>query len=130
VIVLDTHAWLWWLAEPGRLSAPAREAVADAQLIGISTMSIWEVAMLATRKRIDLDRDIRDWVGLALNGDPRVEPIAPDQRVSLDAGLLDAQRFPGDPADRLIFATARSRGARLVTRDERLRRFAPAETLW
>jgi PIN domain nuclease of toxin-antitoxin system len=130
VIVLDTHAWLWWLADPDRLSTRARDAIADSPAIGISTISIWELATLASHKRIALDRDVRDWVGLALSGDERLEAIAPGREVALDAALLDSREFPGDPADRLIFATARSRRAQLVTRDEQLRRFSPSETTW
>jgi len=130
VIVLDTHTWLWWLADPGRLSGAARETIGDARAIGISTISIWELATLARRGRIELDRDVGDWVGVALNGDQRVETIAPDPRVALEAALLDDREFPGDPADRLIFATARSRRAALVTRDQQMRRFSPPETVW
>jgi PIN domain nuclease of toxin-antitoxin system len=88
------------------------------------------VAGLAQRGRIELDRDLRDWVGVALHGDRRIEAIAPDTSVAVDAGMLDRRTFPGDPADRLIFATARSHRAQLVTHDKQLRRFAPGETVW
>lgn len=129
MIVLDTHAWLWWLDRPERLSPGARHAIDAAPELGVSTISAWELAMLVGRGRISLDRDVGLWVGQAL-ADARVEALAPSARVAVAAGLLDAARFPGDPADRLIYATAHSQGATLVTRDAAIREFDPALTLW
>lgn len=129
MIVLDTHAWLWWLAAPARLSRPAGKAIEQAPRIGVSTLSAWEVAMLAIRGRISLDRDVGLWVRQAL-ADERVESLAPSADVAVAAGLLDAQRFPGDPVDRMIYATARSIGATLITRDTAIRAFDSIATLW
>ncbi len=129
VIVLDTHAWLWWLAAPERLSAAAEQAIEQASRIGVSTLSAWEVAMLVVRGRISLDREVSLWVRQGL-ADERVESLAPSAEVAAAAGLLDAQSFPGDPVDRLIYATARSAGATLVTRDAAIRAFDSRSTLW
>jgi PIN domain nuclease of toxin-antitoxin system len=128
VIVLDTHAWIWWRAEPDRLSPPVMRAISGADRVGISSISVWELGMLVRRGRLTLDRDVRHWVHHALAG-PRVSVLAPDADMALAAALL-ADDFPDDPADRLIYATARQAGARLVTRDERIRRFDPARALW
>jgi PIN domain nuclease of toxin-antitoxin system len=129
VIVLDTHAWLWWMSSPERLSDDAAASIADATAIGVSTLSAWEVAMLASRGRISLDRDVSLWVKRAL-AEERVESLAPGVEIALDAGVLDARGFPGDPADRFIYATARAVDAPLITRDARIRAFAPSTTLW
>jgi PIN domain nuclease of toxin-antitoxin system len=129
VIVLDTHAWLWWTAEPQRLSEPARAAIDQATNIGVSTLSAWEVAMLAVRGRITLDRDVGLWVRQAL-ADPRTEPLPPSAEIAVAAGLLDAKRFPGDPIDRLIYATALATRSHLVTRDTAIAAFDPALTIW
>jgi PIN domain nuclease of toxin-antitoxin system len=129
VIVLDTHAWIWWLSAPERLSAPAGDAISEAASVGVSTLSVWELAMLVRRERIQLDRDIRDWVGRAL-AEERVTAIPPSAEVALAAASLDSRRFPGDPADRFIYATAQANTAVLVTRDTRLREFDPAGTVW
>jgi PIN domain nuclease of toxin-antitoxin system len=129
VIVLDTHAWLWWVATPDRLSAAARDALADAPAVGVSTLSVFELATLVRRRRISLDRDVRDWVRRALS-DQRVEAIAPGPDVALAAARLDGDGFPGDPADRMIFATAKALDAPLLTGDRRIRSFAPAVTIW
>jgi PIN domain nuclease of toxin-antitoxin system len=126
VIVLDTHAWIWWRAAPDRLSAPAADAIASADRVVVSSISVWEVGMLVRRGRLSLDREVTRWVRQALAG---VGVLAPDAEVALAAALFD-DSFPGDPADRLIYATAREAGVRLVTRDERIRRFDTARTLW
>jgi PIN domain nuclease of toxin-antitoxin system len=129
VIVLDTHAWLWWLSAPERLSDAAAAAIERAPRIGVSTLSAWELAMLVSRQHITLDREVSAWVGQGLAGE-RVESLAPSAQVAVTAGLLDAKGFPGDPVDRLIYATARSLGATLVTRDRAIRAFDPQGTLW
>lgn len=129
MIVLDTHAWLWWLAEPARLSSPARRAIDEAPEIGVSTLSAWELTMLVLRRRISLDRDVGAWVRQALAHE-RVRPIAPGADVAVAAGLLDARDFPGDPVDRLIYATAQAHRAPLVTRDGAIRSFDAHGTVW
>ncbi len=129
LIVLDTHAWLWWLSAPERLSVAAAEAIDRASSIGVSTLSAWEITMLVERGRIALDREVSSWVGQGL-ADARVEPLAPSTQIAVAAGLLNAKAFPGDPVDRLIYATARSLGATLVTRDRAIRTFDPQGTLW
>lgn len=129
MIVLDTHAWLWWIAEPRRLSAPARHAIDEAERLGVSTLSAWEVAMLVRRGRISLDRDVATWIRQAL-GHARVTPLPPSAEVAIAAGLLDGEGFPGDPADRLIYATARAERARLVTRDRAIHGFDGRTAVW
>jgi len=129
VIVLDTHVWLWWLAEPSKLSPAARRAIDDAETIGVSTISGWEVAMLVEKGRISLDRDVGVWVRqAAAAGRVAVQPLSLD--VAVAAALLDRAGFPGDPADRFIYATAQAHRALLVTRDEALHRFDPRTTVW
>jgi PIN domain nuclease of toxin-antitoxin system len=129
VIVLDTHTWIWWLSSPERLSPAARKAVTDAPAVGVSTVSVWEVGTLVRLRRIELDRDVHDWVKGAFNFGG-VSPVPPDTDIALAAAKLDSREFPGDPADRLIYATAQALRAPLVTRDSLIRRFDPAGTIW
>lgn len=129
MIVLDTHAWLWWLAEPSKLSRAARQAIDEAETIGVSAISAWEIAMLVKRRRISLDRDVVAWVRQAL-APARVAPRPLTPEIAVAAGLLDGDGFPGDPADRFIYATAQAHRARLVTRDEKLRAFDARVTVW
>lgn len=126
MIVLDTHAWIWWLAGPGRLSRTAKRAIDRADRIGVSTISVFEVAQLVQRRRVTLDIPLRAWVREALARE-RVEPLPLTAEVALDAAQL---RFEANPADRIIYATARAADARLVTRDERMRAFDPDLTVW
>lgn len=129
MVVLDTHAWIWWADDPARLSRAARDAITEADPIGVSAISCWEVGMLALGGRITLDRDVSRWVRQAL-GQPGVVALPIEPKVALDAARLEREGFVGDPADRLIYATARDTGAVLVTRDERLRAYDPRGTLW
>jgi PIN domain nuclease of toxin-antitoxin system len=127
LIVLDTHAWIWWRADPARLSDAAAGALAEDQARALSAISVWELGMLVRRGRISLDREVSRWVRQALAGPLTV--LAVDAEIALAAALLDDE-FPGDPADRLIYATARGAGARLLTRDRRIARFDPARVVW
>ena len=129
LVVLDTHAWLWWEAAPEHLSATAARTISQADQVAICTISCWELAMLAARRRIGLDRPVDAWVRLALSRE-RVEPLQLTAQAALTAAALPSDRFPADPADRLIYASVRHAGAQLVTRDERLRRYDPALTVW
>lgn len=129
MIVLDTHAWLWWVAEPQRLSQRAREAIDGTERFGIATISCWEIAMLAERGRIELDRTIELWIEQAL-ADARAQSLPLTSAVAVRAALLGREGFVGDPANRIVYATARDVGASLVTRDQALRAFDSRGTIW
>jgi PIN domain nuclease of toxin-antitoxin system len=129
MIVLDTHAWLWWCDDPGRLSSHAREVIADAAGIGISAMSCYELAALATRGRVELDPDAGVWIADAL-ANPSTIVLPVDADIAIAGAQIPRDDFPGDPADRMIYATARVHGIPLVTKDRALRAFDPRGTVW
>jgi len=88
----------------------------------VSVMSIWEVSMLEDRGRITLDRPCWEWVEYAsATPGQRLVPISP--RIAFEASRLPGL-IHGDPADRIIAATARDLGARLLTRDDKLLQYA------
>jgi PIN domain nuclease of toxin-antitoxin system len=121
VIVLDTHALIWWMADPKGLSAAASTAIAHDVPVCVSPISLWEMAMLAERGRIALDRDIQRWCrDLLARPDLAVAELTPSAAVV--AARLKA--FHGDPADRFIYATALELGAALVTKDAAMREYA------
>jgi PIN domain nuclease of toxin-antitoxin system len=127
VIVLDTHAWIWWVSEPRRLGRRGRAAIEATDRIGIPAICCFEVAAAAARGRILLDRAPLDWIDQAL-AEPRVQLLPLTPAVSVKATQLGA--FHGDPADRLIVATALVEGATLVSKDRNIRDYPGAVTLW
>jgi PIN domain nuclease of toxin-antitoxin system len=129
LIVLDTHAWVWWVGETGDLSPAAEQAIAEAEQIGVCTISCWEVAMLVARGRLELTLEVGRWIDTALAA-PRVVELQLDARTAARAGGLDREKFPGDPADRIIYAPAVERGVRLVSQDTKITDFDPTRMLW
>jgi PIN domain nuclease of toxin-antitoxin system len=127
VIVLDTHAWLWLASDPEQLGLSARKALRRERSRGVAAISCWEVAMLAARGRIDLDRDAVAWMDESLRAE-RLELLPLTPAVAVASAQLRA--FHGDPADRLIVATALTHGASLVTRDEKIRGAGIVKTVW
>ena len=128
MIVLDTHAWIWWVSEPARLSKAARRQIDRAWTIGIPAICCLEIAVLAARRRISLDRPTIAWLADALE-QPRMELLPLSPAVAAHAADLPAS-LPGDPADRLIVATALVESAPLVTKDERLHTFQGIKAIW
>lgn len=128
MILLDTHAWLWWVANEASLSGRAAAEISSAASIGIPTVACMEVAALAQRGRIDLAQEIGAWIAKALSQD-RVEAVPLTSQIAVRAGSF-GDEFVGDPADRIIYASAIVTDSRLVTRDRFLRRFDPARTVW
>lgn len=117
MIVLDTHAWIWWVSKPSNLSRAAKSRIQNESRIGVSAISCLEVAMLVHKGRITLDRATLEWLEAAL-AMPKVElfPLTPE--VAVTATNL-GKEFPGDPADRIITATALVESAVLVTKSSR-----------
>lgn len=120
-ILLDTHAWIWLMSGSKRLGPKARKAIQRAtntDAILVSAISPWEVAMLVSKGRLVLDRDVGEWVQAAL-AHPQIHLAALSPEIA-----VASTRMPGvlhsDPADRIIAATARHGDAVLVTDDQLL----------
>lgn len=133
MILLDTHALLWWQAGGDRLSVGARRAIEASDTVLLSPISFWELGLLVDKGRVRLDRDVAVWVRDLLTIDRiDVAPLTPSG--ALIAGRLPGAGFTGDPADALIYATAAQGPFPLVTKDQRLRLFArqrrDVRTIW
>lgn len=122
MILLDTHVLLWWQAGGERLSVRARREIARADAVLVSPVSMWEIATLLRKGRIGLDRQLQVWVRDLLDGG-HVQVAALSPQAGALAGSLD-DRFPGDPADRLLWATASDLLVPLVSKDRVIRAFA------
>ena len=112
----------WWSAEPDRLSSAAVKVVSDADELAVCAISWFELAWLADHERIGLTIPIRSWLE-RLAALVRTAPITP--AIATTAISLPTS-FPGDPADRLIYATAIEHGLPVVTQDDDYDRIAAA----
>jgi PIN domain nuclease of toxin-antitoxin system len=128
VIVLDTAAWIWLVSDPRRLSARARKQIEAADVALVSAISVWELAMLVARRRITLDREVEDWVALAL-ALPKLELASLDPGIAIRSTRLPGE-FHADPADRIIVATAQERSAGLITPDRRILDYPHVRAEW
>lgn len=117
MIVLDTHAWVWWISAPERLSRRGREAIdgsmGDASVC-VSAISCWEVALLVKKGRLELTMDPSDWISRC-EALPFLRFVPVDNHIALRSVQLPAPLHE-DPADRIIVATAQSLGRLLSPR--------------
>jgi len=131
VTLLDTHVWVWWVSDPGRLSAPARLAIEKARSgdgVLVSSISVWEVAMLVVRGRLVLTIPVEEWV-TRCEAVPGLRFVPVDPAIALRSVNLPGLLHP-DPADRIIVATALEKKARLITKDARLQAYPYVHTVW
>jgi PIN domain nuclease of toxin-antitoxin system len=132
VILIDTHILLWWsTGQLQRLSEPAAKAFAGARTlrgVAVSTMTMWEAALLDSQSRIHLEEGFDAWRS-------RIEAmmflnfIPVDNRIAVEANRLPGD-FHRDPADRLIVATARLLQVPLITADTKILDYPFVETVW
>jgi PIN domain nuclease of toxin-antitoxin system len=131
VTVLDTHALIWWVAEPGKLSTRARRAAkagAAAKDLAASAISIFEISTLIRRGRLELGVQADQWFRAMLSlPELGIEPVSGE--IAQIAGAF-SKDFPEDPADRIIAATAQVLRAKLITADDRLRSITSIDTIW
>ena len=128
MIVLDTAAWIWRASDPKRLTTRARRAIDEAERVLVSAISVWEVAMLVAKRRIQLDRPVEQWVDIAL-ALPRIQLALLEPAIAVRSTKLPGNFHP-DPADRIIVATALERAVPIVTPDERIRSYPHVQSMW
>lgn len=129
MIVLDTHAWLWFQVAPDRLGERARRVILESQEIVVPSICCWEVATLVRKGRLALDRPVVPWTRLALATD-RVAEAPVSSEIAVAAGLLLDEAFPRDPGDRLIYSTATVLRAPLATADAAITAYDPERAIW
>ena len=115
MMVLDSHVWFWWVnLEHHRLSPHLLTEIENADQVGVSAVSCFELALAHHRGRLALPVPPAEWFPLALAGsDVELLPLTPDVAVRA-VGLSNIHR---DPFDRIIIATAIELGGKLASVD-------------
>lgn len=128
MIVIDTHIWVWYKADRARLSQSQLNILAQTEgPILVSAISMWELAHLLYRGRIETGKDPRQWIDDAVTLD-RLEFVDLTPPIVCDAMSLPGD-FHKDPADRLIVATAGVLDAPLLTADGAILRYPHVQTV-
>jgi PIN domain nuclease of toxin-antitoxin system len=115
-LLLDTHIWVWNHLEPWKISSEVNAILAASENeLWLSPVSVWELIALVEKKRLELDRDSREWVEQS-----KRELMLREAPLSWE--VADELRFTilSDPADRFLVATAKVYDLTLVTADEHL----------
>lgn len=132
VIVLDTHAWIWFIDSPDKLGKRALDAIEQARNAGeslhISCISTWEVHMLASKQRLSLAIAPELWVNRCEK--LRVLRFHPVDNAIAHGSVTACASMHPDPADRIIVATALYLGASVITRDEKITDCGIVPCIW
>jgi PIN domain nuclease of toxin-antitoxin system len=126
VILTDTHPLIWFTLGERSLGERACRTISQAieeKTLLLSAISLWETSMLVRKKRIGFEVPLQKWVGTIL--DNGVQLVGVSEQVAVDAGQLP-DAVPGDPADRIIVATAQALNYPLVTADRKILAYAAA----
>lgn len=130
MLLLDTHVVVWLLGIPEKLSKNAAAAItlarSQGQSLSIAAITLFELASLAARQRIQLQFSVESFLEEV---EKRFRVIPLDRHIAVHCGKLPPV-YPSDPMDRIIGATAIVEGLTLITADERFRKSGSVKTLW
>ena len=115
MIVLDSHIWFWWInLDHQRIPSTMLIEIENANRVGVSPVSCFELALAHRRGRLALPLPVREWFAFALDGsDIELLPVTP----TIAARAVELSTIHRDPFDRLIIATALELDARLASID-------------
>ncbi|MGL4942594.1 MAG: type II toxin-antitoxin system VapC family toxin [Thermoguttaceae bacterium] len=126
MILIDTHVLIWLYGEHERISPKARQIIRATDVCNYSAISLWEIAMLYQKRRVNLGGSLKEYfLWLAEYRDLQMLPITFD--IAERSGTLDMH---GDPADRLIVATAIEHSLTLLTTDHLITDRHIVSTVW
>ncbi len=126
MLVLDTHAVLWWTFEPTRLGQKLSARIEREDRLGIPTIVFWEASLLVRKGKLHIEMGAAEWARKVC-AIPRVVALPLTTDVAL---LADTLAMHPDPTDRFIVATAMVHGAPLATKDALLRHLPFVRTVW
>lgn len=128
MILLDTHVWVWWIQNDPRMgvctSILDAARVAD---VAVSAVSCWEVAVLHARGRLVLDGSLDEWLDAGLHA-AAVSIVNITPAIAVESVRLPGE-FHRDPADRMLVATSRILGCRLLTEDRKILDYRQVDAL-
>lgn len=129
MIVLDTHALLWWALDPEKLSETATRRTVEMEAAGgyASAISIWELGVKIRAGKLEIGMPIEE-LARRLHRGGVVELVPVDTTIWLKSLSLDWDHR--DSADRVIVATALAKGLPLLTKDDAIRSFGGVTTIW
>lgn len=127
-VLLDSHVLLWLDSDPERISRSARDAIRFADTLTVASVTWYELAWLAHHDRIQAKIPLSAWLE-NLSAQVLTAHLTPDIAAT---AVQFPDSFPGDPTDRVIYATAIENGWQLVTKDEKLHayRHSTRVTIW
>ena len=129
MIILDTHIWVWWSGENSQLTDEYADVIRSKQAegIGISSISCWEIAQLFAKDRLSLSEPVLRWLELSL-ALPNVILLPLSPRIAVESYKLPGD-FHKDPADQIIVATARVYDCELITYDSKILKYPHVKLL-
>ncbi len=132
LIVLDTHALIWWVSGSHQLSNKALKVINKTlkakEEVLISSISVWEIAMLVRKNRLALSMDVNQWIATSATIEG-VRYVPLDNEISINSVQLPGD-FHANPADRIIVALARKLNALLVSADQKILNYAHVNSIW
>jgi PIN domain nuclease of toxin-antitoxin system len=130
VILLDTHTAIWISTDKRQLSVPAAEAIREesraAGGVAIASSSLWEIAMMSAKGRFRLPRPLTEYLRYVES----IYVVLPITGAIAERAMLFMGKFPNDPTDRLIAATALVHNIKLVTKDKKIRLSQQVDCIW
>ena len=130
MILLDTHVAVWMTTDKRQLSPAAATAIRDESRAGkgvaIASSTLWEIAMMSAKNQVRLPGTLGDYLSYVES----VFVVLPITGAIAERSTLFTGRFPGDPTDRLIGATAVVHGIKLVTKDKLIRISKQVDCVW
>ncbi|MGD9824039.1 type II toxin-antitoxin system VapC family toxin [Desulfobacter sp.] len=131
MVTIDTHVIIWDALKPELLSTKARAELKRASRtdgIVVCDISLWEIAMLMKKKRLELDIPYIEFIRLVMAANNFIfQKITPELA---DLSTILPADINSDPADRLISATSIITNTPLITADKNLRKSEKIKTIW